>query len=37
MVNWNGIGIIMCPDQAVVDLESDASGSWGCGAAWGDH
>ena len=27
----------MCPDQAVVDLESDASGSWGCGAAWGDH
>ena len=36
-VNWNGIGIIMHPDQAVVDVESDASSSWGCGEAWGDH
>ena len=35
MVSWNGVGMITNPDQAVVDLESDASGKWGCGAAWG--
>ena len=27
----------MCPDKAVVNLESDALGSWGCGPAWGEH
>ena len=37
MTNWNGIGIIRSPDQEVVDVESDASGSWGCGAVWGTH
>ena len=37
VASWNGIGIILNPHQAVVDLESDASGSWGCGAAWKSH
>ena len=37
MTNWNEIGIIRSPDQEVVDVESDASGSWGCGAVWGTH
>ena len=35
MVSWNGVGMITNPDQAGVDLESDGSGKWGCGAAWG--
>ena len=37
VANWNGVGIIMNPDQVLVNLESDASGSWGCGATWGTH
>ena len=37
MVGWNGVGMIASPDQEVVVLESDASGSWGCGAVWGTH
>lgn len=37
VASWNGIGIILNPHQAVVDLESDASGSWGCEAAWKSH
>lgn len=36
MVHWNRTGIIMSPDQEVVDLESDASGM-SCGAVWGAH
>ena len=37
VASWNGIGIILNPHQAVVDLESDASGNWHCGAAWKSH
>ena len=37
IANWNEIGIILNPHHATVNLESDASGSWGCGAAWGPH
>ena len=34
MVRWNGIGMISNPQQALVKLESDASGKWGCAAVW---
>ena len=37
MIGWNGVGMIASPDQEVVVLESDASGSWGCGAVWGTY
>ena len=31
---WNGISVIPSPAPSVI-FSSDASGSWGCGAAWG--
>ena len=34
---WNGIGILQDPAAEIVDIESDASGSWGCAAVWGPH
>ena len=33
VASCNGIGIILNPHQAVVDLVSNASGCWGCGVA----
>jgi len=32
MAQWNGIGMITHPRGATVDIWSDASGSYGCGA-----
>ncbi len=32
---WNGVGIIPDPAVGVLEIESDASGSWGCAATWG--
>ena len=37
VANWNGLGMIPNPQEATVNIESDASGSWGCRAAWGPH
>ncbi len=35
MEDWNGISLMPSATPKVVPLESDASGSWGCGAHWG--
>ena len=29
---WNGVGLIECTPHPSIELASDASGSWGCGA-----
>ena len=36
---WNGVGFMSACAQptATVELVSDASGSWGCGAFWGSR
>lgn len=33
--DWNGISLMPSTTPMPVCLESDASGSWGCGATWG--
>ena len=35
MEGWNGITLMPIARPEAVPLESDASGSWGCGAHWG--
>ena len=34
---WNGVGMLPDPAMEIIELESDASGSWGCAAMWGPH
>ena len=35
MEGWNGISLMLSVRPETVPLESDPSGSWGCGAHWG--
>ena len=32
---WNGVSMMPKPVMPVIHLETDASGTWGCGARWG--
>ena len=34
MEGWNGVSLIPDMGADAIALESDASGSWGCGARW---
>ena len=34
MEDWNGVALMPQVSQPTVSIESDASGSWGCGARW---
>ena len=34
MEDWNGVALMPQVFQPTVSIESDASGSWGCGAHW---
>jgi hypothetical protein len=35
MEGWNGVAMMPSYTQPAIRLESDASGSWGCGERWG--
>ena len=37
MEDWNGVAMMPIYSKPSVRLESDASGSWGCGAKWGSR
>lgn len=42
VAEWNGVGFtpftpLLRPHSTPVELVSDASGTWGCGAFWGTH
>ena len=35
MEGWNGVSLMPTLEPIAIPLETDASGSWGCGARWG--
>ena len=35
MERWNGVSMVPKVSMPAIQLETDASGSWGCGAHWG--
>ena len=37
VVDWNGVSILPNPRPISVEVVSDASGTWGCGAYWHPH
>ena len=37
MEGWNGVSMMPSTSSPVIVLETDASGSWGCGGCWGQQ